>query len=569
VLAACALGAVVQAPPAEAHASLLASSPAELDILTAPPGQVMLVFDEDVEPELSAVLVTGPSGTPLQVGALGHGRFGKSYLTADLSGPAPAGDYTVTWRVLSPDDGHTTGGGFSYRTTIAGTAKPGARVIDPAATPGTRAVVGAIYGTARWTAFLGFALLAGGGYFLVACGPIGATRRALRLIGAGGIALLVSTALALLTYGPQAEGSSLSGIVDRQLLTTTLSTHTGHLLLLRLGLLGGLAGVAVVVARSSRRGRHVTLPQGRRSLVLATAAALATTWSFASHSASSAHPLPLMALDVAHLVACAVWLGGLVALGAAVLPDTGSGLSRLAARRFSSTAAVCVAVLVVSGSVQAWQRVGSPAALLDNEYALLLLGKLGLVWLTLLLAGVARFRVLRLPAFDVSALRRVVIMEAGLAVAVLTVTSVLVTTEPARTAHAERLAAQRREVPAQVRPAALVTQPLSGQAAYDGGGGASSRGVVEMSVVSPHVGPSEVHITIVDAAGRARPVTELVVALKPPAGPQQAVTVQRLSTGHFVSSGARFSAPGAWRLGVALRLPSGAGALVTFGVEVS
>jgi hypothetical protein len=152
---------------------------------------------------------------------------------------------------------------------------------------------------------------------------------------------------------------------------------------------------------------------------------------------------------------------------------------------------------------------------------------------------------------------------------VLTVTSVLVTTEPAGAAHAERVAAQRREAPARGRPAALVTQPLSGQAAYDGGRGISSQGVVEMSVTSPRVGPSEVHITVVDAAGRARPVTELVVALKPPAGPQQAVAVQQLSTGHFVSSGARFSSPGAWRLGVALRLPSGAGALVTFGVEVS
>jgi copper transport protein len=544
---------------------LIASSPAELDILTTPPTGVMLVFDEDVEPELSAVLVTGPSGSPLQVGALSHGRFGKCYLTADLSGPAPAGDYTVTWRVLSPDDGHTTGGGFSYRITSAGTTRPAAAVVAPAAAPGSSAVVGAVYGAARWTAFLGFALLVGGAYFLVACGPIGAARRVLRLTAAGAVALLVSTTVVLLTYGPQAEGSPLSGA----LLATTLGTRTGHLLLLRLGLLGGLAGAAVVVARSARRGRAVGLPPGRRSLVLAAAAALATTWSFASHSASSAHPLPLVALDVAHLVACAVWLGGLVALGAVLLGDRDSGLSRPAARRFSSTAAACVAVLVLSGSVQAWQRVGTPAALLDNEYAVLLLGKLGLVWLTLLLAGAARFRVLRLPVLDLAALRRVVVVEAGLAVGVLTVTSVLVTTEPAGAAHAERVAAQRREAPARVRPAALVTQPLSGQAAYDGGRGISSQGVVEMSVTSPRVGPSEVHITVVDAAGRARPVTELVVALKPPAGPQQAVGVQQLSTGHFVSSGARFSAPGAWRLGVALRLPSGAGALVTFGVEVS
>jgi nitrogen fixation protein FixH len=83
------------------------------------------------------------------------------------------------------------------------------------------------------------------------------------------------------------------------------------------------------------------------------------------------------------------------------------------------------------------------------------------------------------------------------------------------------------------------------------------------------VGPSEVHITVLDAAGQVRPVAELVAALKPPVGPQQRISLRQVSEGHFLSTGARFAVPGAWRLGVALRLPDGAGALVTFGVEVS
>ena len=569
LIAACALGSVVHAGPAEAHASLAASSPAGLDILTTPPAQLMLVFDEDVEPALSHVLVTGPAGTRLGVGALSHGRFAKTYLTTDLSGPAPAGDYSVKWRVVSTGDGHTTGGSFTYRTTSAGTPEPAPSGANPPPRSGSSALVCAVYSTARWSAFLGFALLAGGAWFLVACGPIRATGRALNLMTAGGISLLVSTTGALLTYGPQAEGSALSSVFDPRLLQATLATRTGHLLLLRLGLLGGLTGVALVVTEARRRGRRLSRPRGSGVLVLVAAAVLATTWSLASHSDSSAHPLPMVALDVAHLVASAVWLGGLVVLAGVLLHDKDSTLSRPAARSFSTTAAVCVAVLVLSGSVQAWQRVGTPAALLDNEYALLLLGKLGLVWLTLLLAGVARFRVLRVPAFSVATLRRVVVAEAGLAVAVLTVTSVLVTTEPARTAHAERVAALRPVAQAQVRPAALLAQPLSGQAVYDGGRGLASRGVVEMTVLSPRVGPSEVHVTVVDTAGVPRPVAELVAALKPPSGPQQTVTLHRVSTGHYVSTGARFRAPGAWRLGVALRLPSGAGALVTFGVEVS
>jgi copper transport protein len=554
---------------AGAHAALVASSPAELDILTSPAAQLLLVFDEAVEPGLSSVLVTGPAGTAVRVGALTHGRFAATYLTADLSGPAPAGDYTVRWRVVSTDDGHATGGSFSYRTTTAGTARTAAPSTERARRPDRSTAVSAIYGGARWTAFLSFAALVGGAYFLVGCGPGGRTRRALRLVTAGGVVLLVSTVVVLLTYGSQARGTGLMDVADPGLLQTTLDTRTGHVLLLRAALLVGLGGAGLVVAEARRRGRLVPAPP--RVLVLGTAAALAATWSLASHSDSSTHAVPMVALDVVHLVACAIWLGGLVVLGAVVLQDKESSSSRVSARRFSSTAATCVGLLVVSGSVQAWQRVGSAAALLDNEYAMLLLGKLGLVGLTLLLAGFARFRVLRLPAFSVPALRRVVCAEAALAVAVLTVTSLLVTTEPARTAHAARLATHR-VTPApspRVRPVALAVQPLSGQAPYDGGRGLGSTGVVEVTVVTPRVGSSEVHIAVLDAAGSARPLAELDAALKPPAGPQQPLAVRQVATGHYVCDTARFTARGSWRLGVALRLPTGAGALVTVGVAVT
>jgi copper transport protein len=388
-------------------------------------------------------------------------------------------------------------------------------------------------------------------------------------VAASGGSLVASTVVLLLTYGSQAKGGALSDVTDSALVRATLDTRTGHVLLLRLALLLGLGAAALVVARARRGGRVVGAPPG--PVVLGCAAVLASTWSLASHSDSSAHPVPMVALDVVHLVACAVWLGGLVVLGAVVLQDRESASARVAARTFSPIAATCVAVLVVSGSVQAWQRVGSTAALLDNEYALLLLGKVGLVWLTLLLAGVARLRVLRMPAFSVPALRRVVCAEAALAVAVLTVTSVLVTTEPARSAHAERLAAQRpvTRSSAQARPVALAVQPLSGQAAYDGGRGLGSTGVVEVTVVSPRVGPSEVHIAVLDATGAARPVAELVAALKPPSGSQLPLAVRQVAPGHYVSDAARFTTRGGWRLGIALRLPSGAAALVTVRVPVT
>jgi copper transport protein len=549
--------ALLPTAPALAHATLVASSPAQLDILTSPPSQLMLVFDEEVDATLSRVDVTGPQGL-LRHGPLSHDRFGPTYLLTALPADAPAGDYTVVWHVVTRDDGHPASGSFTYRTATAGTTSSPPRAAPAAVVASGSDLLSAVHGAGRWLAFLGFALLVGGAFFLVTCRPGSAD--VARLVGLGWGVLLLATATVLATYGAHAQGDRWEQVTDLSVLRAGVESRTGHLLVLRIALLCGLALAAGLVARLRTHP-----PRGGGPAVLAAGGALACTWSVASHSDSS---VPLAVLDVVHLVACAVWLGGLVVLGRVVLRERDTPGSRGAARRFSSTAAVCVTVLVLTGSVQAWQRVGTPAALLDNTYAQLLLGKLGLVAATLLLAGVARFRLLRAPRYAAVALRRAVTVEAALAVGVLTVTSVLVTTQPARTAHAAKVAAGRAGSPAQARPASLSTPPLSGSAPYDAGAGIGSRGTVEVSVLSPRPGPTEVHLTVLDAGGRPRAVRELVAALKPPTGAPIHLTLRRLAPGHYVSSGARFSTPGSWRVGVALRLPDGAGALVTVGVTV-
>src|SRR5437660_375917 len=111
-----ALIAVAAAGPASAHASLVASNPSELQILDEPPASVLLVFDEAVRPELSAVSLTGPAKQPVPLGAPSHGSHGPSYLLVPIAGRMPAGDYQVSWRAVSSDDGHPTSGGFSFRT---------------------------------------------------------------------------------------------------------------------------------------------------------------------------------------------------------------------------------------------------------------------------------------------------------------------------------------------------------------------------------------------------------------------------------------------------------------------
>jgi copper transport protein len=578
------LATCMTARPALAHAALVASSPSELQILTDPPTEVLLVFDEGVNPALSAITVTGPSKLAVPVGPLSHGTHGVLYLVAPLSGRLPAGDYQVGWRAVSTDDGHPTGGSYSFRTLTAAAARPAG--VTPvvggraSAHPGSAVV----FGVARWVAFLGFAALVGALYFLVACWPEGSSRRGWRRLVVGGWAALTAATLTmLLSYGAYAEGAPLGKVADVSLLNAALASHVGGVLLLRLGLLVAGAALAVVLVRRMPLAWGWAGGRASRLVVLAAGAGLALTWSAISHS--SAQATPMVAVDVVHLVSTAVWLGGLAALGVVVLgkKEDPAVAGRVVAT-FSSTALVCVVVLVATGCVQAWQRVGSVAALTDNSYARLLLGKLALVGLTLLLAGVARFRLLRrqLPKARLTQppalarLRRLVLAEVGLGVAVLTVTSLLVSTEPAAAAHAQLVAARRNvgslsRAGTRVTAASVVIPPLSGKVPYDAGIGTSGRGEVTLSVQPPQVGATSIHLSVLDASGTPRPIAELIAAMRRPAFPHNKpipMTFVKISPGHYVSRGASFVAAGSWQLGIALRLPGGAGAIAIAGITV-
>ncbi|MER8005423.1 copper resistance protein CopC [Streptomyces sp. NPDC094149] len=128
------------------------------------------------------------------------------------------------------------------------------------------------------------------------------------------------------------------------------------------------------------------------------AVALALTWAAAEH-ASAGIQVPLaMASSVLHLLAMAVWLGGLTAL-LVLLHRT--ELAPAAVARFSRLAPACVTVLVVTGVYQSWRGLGSLNALTGTTYGRLLLAKLAAVVLLLALAWLSRqwtARLVREPA---------------------------------------------------------------------------------------------------------------------------------------------------------------------------
>lgn len=144
VVGAAAVLSVLAAAPAAAHTSLVGVDPVDGSTVATTPAAVVLTFTESAVALGTQIVVTGPQG---KVSA-GPARLVDRTVRQELVADAPAGRYTVAWRVTS-QDGHPLTGEFSFTSTGAGggTATP-----DPA--PAADATAGA--GVPAW----GWAVLA-------------------------------------------------------------------------------------------------------------------------------------------------------------------------------------------------------------------------------------------------------------------------------------------------------------------------------------------------------------------------------------------------------------------------
>lgn len=185
-----------------------------------------------------------------------------------------------------------------------------------------------------------------------------------------------------------------------------------------------------------------------RWLALAAGVGLIASIAWTGHAASTPHKLGYvhLAADALHLSAAAAWIGGLMALvlllaAARRLPPLrGLALAHAAASRFSALGMLSVAILVLSGIVNAWILVGSFRGLVVTEYGRLLVLKLAVFTVILAFAAVNRFHLtprLVSPSGNedqLSALRylaRNSLVEIALGFAIFTLVGLLGTLHPA------------------------------------------------------------------------------------------------------------------------------------------
>lgn len=400
-------GLMLLAPGADAHALLQSSDPAADTQVGTAPDAVVLVFTEDPEIALSTVRVLDTSGASFEAGRPVR-VAGRARTISVPVRELPTGVYTVAWRVLSRADGHVTGGAFSFGvgvSPIGSTPPPSASVGSPPVSPAEVA--------GRWLLYVGLIGLAGGAWiasFVFPAPPAGSRR----LLTAS-----LTTALAGLTILGLTQRSA-AGVA----LGDLLSTPIGHALIWRATGIAGAALMLVVAARL--RGENA-----RSAIALAGVAAAGALYAHvdAGHAAASEPVWRNVATQFVHVMAVAVWIGGLAALLVGIRGEVAAAKARAVAR-FSFGAGFALAVVAVTGVVRALDEVGSWSALTASTYGRLVVAKVVLIVGLAVLGAVNRYRNVARIERDPAPLRRISRVELVLAASALASAAGLASSSP-------------------------------------------------------------------------------------------------------------------------------------------
>ncbi|MEU9732515.1 copper resistance protein CopC [Streptomyces sp. NPDC048002] len=594
------------AGPVSAHAALTGSDPQQGAVVDRAPDRVSLTFSEQVALSDDSLRVLAPDGTRVDTGDAA-GVTGTTYAVGLETGLAD-GTYTVSYQVVSADS-HPVAGAFTF--SVGAPSATSVSVSGQTAGGGTVGVLygigrylsyagfvvlvgGAAFVLACWQRGAGVRAL----QRLVVAGWLTLTAATLALL------LLRGSYTGSGKVGDILDLNLLSDVLQ----TKTGAALVSRLLLLAAAalfiavLFGAYARLAAPedgpgapqddqdVQGAQQHKRDLTFGLAIGGVVVA--AGLAASWAMAEHASTGLQPGIAMPVDIVHLVGVATWLGGLTALLVALYRSPDTAPDATAVRRFSTLAFGSVIAVVLTGVYQSWRQLGGWSAFTDTRYGQLLLVKLALVALLVGVAWISRRWTARLAEAPAPAprkqkvpattsanpkraaqlarqraameaarqkrlrdadpnrfgLRRSVLAEAGIAVVLLAVTTVLTSTEPGRTE--QEAARANAAAPAPADASGALTLDMS----FDTGG-EDGKGVVRVELDPARVGANEMHVYVQRPNGRAFDIPEVKIAFtleSQDIGPLPVVP-DHITTGHWSAGGVQLPMAGDWTVAVTVR----------------
>lgn len=509
-LAALVLATVCAVAPsgAAAHAYPVGNEPFRDEVFrTGQPAEVVFKFNEPVEASFGAVRVFDTQAQRVDEQKVFRPKNDSKRIAVKLKPGLPKGSYTATYRLVS-SDGHVINGGFVFHLGEPSTSGALA-VADVMQNDASGPALSVALAAVKALDYAAIALALGGLAFLLLCWIPGlrrvaggsgewaqasqayARRASVLLLAAVNLGLATG-ALGILIQGAIVSGQSffdaLQASVVREVLDTRFGTVWGLKLLAWLGLgavlLASPRAVPVLRPVSLGADGHVLDRPGpaRLAALLLPATALAFMPALSGHASAQEPVAVLFPLDVAHVAAMSLWLGGLVALVALLPAATGrlepADRARLLSAvlgRFSPVAVLAVLVLALTGTVQAVLHLTSFGQLTSTGFGRAILVKVVLLLGLVALGALNRRRTL--PKLDAIArdggtagavgtlLKRTLRAEVALIVAVLATTGALVGyTPPVAAAGAAVVNVEQRigplDLTATVEPATVGANTL-------------------------------------------------------------------------------------------------------------
>jgi copper transport protein len=361
---------------AYAHASLVSSTPAAGSQLPTAPSQVRLLFTEAIEPSLASITLIDAARRQISL-AVASDPHDVDAIVAPATDLHP-GAYRLHWRVVSAD-GHPVEGSFTFAIGVgaAGPPPPDVAIGSGHATWGP-AIAGAPIAPALLRGLALGALLAAAGLLFFVVTSRERDRSSARAPARLTNFLIVAAPLLLATH---AALWIVNAVPEHALTSDTISaalaSNVGMIELWRTGL-ALLACWALLLAR-------------RAKLALLFAAASLALSGATGHSAalSPAWAIPGKAV---HLLAGAVWLGGVLYL--ATFDSRDRPAFTRTALRVSNAALWSVIVVAFSGVVQTRLFVPSLMSILHSPYGALVLAKVAGLLVLVAFGALHRYRAL-------------------------------------------------------------------------------------------------------------------------------------------------------------------------------
>lgn len=509
---------------ASAHATVIASSPADGSSVATSPTDVSITFSESISATSGGLSVLDRDGARVDGGTstVVDGRT----LTTTITRALPDGTYVMTYRVLSAD-GHPVSGSSIFGVG-SGAVDASARIGGSGDRPWQ--IIG---GVSRAVMYLAALLAAGMAFFLAFIHDRDEDRwRLVPVVRIGALVALVGAVGILMSQAALLTGKGAGAITQTSVLRDVLTENLGWSLAV---LMIGLAAVHLSTDITNRAVSNSFALYG----------GLAVTASFAvwGHARELTPRALALGADVVHVGAAALWLGGLVGLAMVLARRSADTVDATAGiiGRFSQMALWSVLALTVAGT--ALTVIGSDAdlhAIVSTTWGRLVLAKIGLAAIVIAVAAWNRRSLV--PALVRSdepdtrptrwrRLLRAVRVEVVLLVVVVCLTAILVNVPPARTAVADGSGRVSR------------TQGVD-------------TGTVALTVDPAVAGTNTIEFRYTDSSGRAVDLaTSATIEFSQPSAGLAPITrrVPSSGPGVFVISGNELSIPGTWTIAIAVR----------------